>query len=717
MTAAEVFQELAALPRWVSYRLVWSPTREKFDKIPHTGRHGLSTAIPDNWSTLVEAVSNVRENTLAGVGLVMTGGLEYAGWQLLGFDFDGVDFEHFTMPFRGYAETSPSGTGVRAFAWAPSSWAQGYKDTCDAHPKHCGHAEIYLGTSPRFLTVTFDPLNKDPIPQLEDKDLTLLESWLKRADTTEKVALRLPEEEGKLLNLTSFHLSPEQVLLVSGRGKLDRSAVLHGMLIKLIDAGIPQGDLLATILQTQPLWQYCLDHRHDSVTKAMLFAKEEIARAYDRSHTGIREKLVGYNAQWKVVLPVPENDELVFPMDLYDKAPGLVGEIAHWIIGASYSPREEFAYASALSMVSALIGPYCSQGTRGGKLNLYITLVGETGTGKNEAIDVMGLLLAATEARDCVLDFPASEAALRRQLTMTPNVLLRIDELAHKLESMKNSSNGSSLGRAVLEAYNGARMPPKIYADEKKTLPAVENPYVQILGGTTDKVWDVVKTSHMEDGTLNRFIFVCLPKGAPYRRNLSPESDIPKSLKDRLNAFWRDGKRYDLLGYVPPGFGRAITFGEGVMAAVESLDRISWELQQKAYGSLYTRYALHVIKVASILAVSDGRLEVNLSDLDQAKRFMTWSLANTFHRVGTHMADTNFERQTKRLFERLQDGKGKLAMREAYKYMHITRREMEELISTLVLSGEIEVFKDENPTRGGYYPEWILLTEQAAVGE
>ena len=713
MEISDVFFELSAFPRWVPYRLIYNPKREKFDKIPHNGRSFLSTKDPNDWQVMIDALELVGEKALSGVGFVLTGGVTHAGWCLLGADFDKVDFEHFVLPWKSYAEISPSGEGVRSFLWVPQIWAELFRDTTSISYEHCQHVEVYIGTAPRFLTVTFNPLNEEKINSIDGNDLRVFESWLKLAET---VTLDLPKSDGKPASLDNFGLSEDQQILVGGRGNLDRSKILHGLLIKLIDSGISQEDTLATVTQTPALWQYCLDHRHNSPARALVFAQHEVARAFDRSLTAKRAKLTGFNEFWKVpdITPAAEPEDLAdfkFPMEIYDKAPGLIREISRWIIGASFAPREEFAYASTLVMMACLIGPYYTQGTRDGKCNLYITLVGETGTGKNEAIDTMGMLMAATEARDCVLDFPASEAAMRRQLNLTPNILLRIDELAHKLDSMKNSSNGSALGRAVLEAYNGARMPPKVYADEKKTLPAVENPFVQILGGTTDKVWDVVKSSHMEDGTLNRFVFVCLPENPPYRHNPEPCSVIPKSLKDRLNAFWRDGRRFDLIGYTPQGFGRKIEYEDDVKKAVDVLDLISWDKQQHEYGSLYSRLTQNTLKVAAILAISASRQKINMQDFEQAKKFIEWSIANTHRKISKRLADSNFERQLKRLMSKIAEERGKLAMREAYKYMHISRREMEELVTTLILSGEIEVVKENEPIRGGYLPEWLVLVE------
>lgn len=727
----EIFSELTALKRWVPYRMVFDAHREKFDKIPHNGRHGLSTAQPDDWLDFTEAATTAQANALPGVGIVLTGGIEVDEWRLVGLDYDGVDFDNFVPPFQSYTEVSPSGKGARSLAWVPNYWAAQYNDCSNAHPAGCEHAEIYLGNRPRFLTITFNPILEAPIARLDAEALDWLAQWLKPITPTDAVSGAMPSDAGVAVDLRRYATTHEQLVLIGATdsvNKIDRSAVLHGLLIQMIDANVTPANILATILQNAKLWQMCLDHRHENPFRATDFAREEIRRAYDKSMKAKRDRLVGFNMQWKTPEPTegidapsnkaPANDRplLPFPPGLFEQTPGLVGEIAHWIMRASFSPREEFAYACALSVVACLVGPYCTHGTRGSKLGLYICLVGGTGTGKNEAIDVAAMLMQATEARDAVQDFPASEAALRRQLNVTPNILLRVDELAHKLESMASNANGSNLSRAILEAYNGARMPPKTYADEKKCLPAVENPFVQILGGTTDKIWSVVKSSHMDDGTLNRFLFVCLPEMADYSRQLEPDATIPKELKDKLNAFWREGKRLDLLGFVPPGFGRHLEYSDEVRELLIDLDESVWKWQQREYGSLYTRYTLHVLKVAGIIAVGDGRSIITAKDFKMADKFVGWCGDSTYRKIADNMADSQFERTCKRLLSKLMhsDG-GKMTMRAAYKVMHISRREMEEVINTLILAGDVIVY--ESKFRNGRVGEYVALNTDLETDE
>ena len=711
MNNDEVFLPLSVLPRWVPYKLSAKKDGSgKKDKIPHNGRNGLSTATEADWTDLVSAITTVKEQYgLSGVGFVMTGGIELDGWTLIGFDFDGVTPE-WTPPFKTYAETSPSGAGARSFAWVPSDWARQFQDTLDTTPPGCDHCEIYLGTAPRFLTVTFDSINHEPIAKLKGADLLLIKSWGMHLHEAPKPETATPsfDVEGTAVDLTNpkFRFTKDQRRLLAGVGQpeIDRNKVMMGFLVKLIDFGITKEDILATMLTDPALLQYLMDHRNNNEDKAVEFAKEEINRAYDKSFKGKRANLASFNSDWKEVKPVttsevndPVSASAAFPMELYTKAPGLVGEIARHVMHASHSPREEFAYAVALSVVACLVGPYCQSDA--GKLNLFIVLVGGTGTGKTEAIKAGLNSIFETDAKDSVCDFPASEAAMRRQLGVNPNILIRVDELAAKFESIKGGDE-NGIGRALLEAFDSAYMPPKPYADEKKSLPAVENPFVQIMAGTTEKIFDVLQTKHLGDGTLNRFVFVYLQEEPEYRNNEDPLISMPKELKDKLNAFLRAGRMADLVGDVP-GFGRRITLCKEVKDALKNLGPEIYKKQQDENGELFSRFKQYVGKIASILAVSDGRNVVGMRDYQHALAFMTWSVGTTHSKVGGALSGSDFEKKMKRIMRKLSKTKDKrMSMRELYRYMTCSRKDMEVLIEAMALSGTVSEDDD-----------WVSLLE------
>lgn len=323
-----IFDELADLKRWVPYYLrqrfdsSGNPIPGKFDKVPSDGQNNLSHMEPSHWMTYAEAADLVPKWAgLSGVGLVFTGGIELDGRTLVGLDFDSVDFDKFELPFETYSERSPSGTGIRAFVWVPTSWAIRFKDDNKHRYPNCDHLEVYIGTGGRFLTLTFEPIDCIPFAQLEDLGPIAMEA-------RERPPAALPEfTEGVPIDLKRHALNAQQSDLVNGKNTadMDRSAVLHGLVIRLIDDGCSPADVLATIAGQEALWGVCMDHRQDNPDKALQFARDEVARGFAKSKPGMRARLSDFNEKWKME-KVPVSPELAHakeapPRDLLIERP------------------------------------------------------------------------------------------------------------------------------------------------------------------------------------------------------------------------------------------------------------------------------------------------------------------------------------------------------------------------------------------------------------
>ncbi|WP_332820474.1 AAA family ATPase [Pseudomonas sp.] len=265
---------------FVAWRRVWDPDREVWKKVPHNGGHGVSTKRPEQWTTLEHAQALVADpdNDLAGIGLVMTGGIREGDYTLVGIDVDDAT-AGFVLPFDTYTETSPSGEGYRAFLWLPTAKAALLRDTRLDDVPDCDHVEVYLGSAPRFLTLTFDQPNGRPIAYLDD-----LGPWkLKAAVNT--ISNARPITPGTLLDLDGYQFKKSIFQLLDGEGQpvINRSDEVYNLIIALAEQGASQEDILATLIGTDATWLYLMDHRNDNPERAKDFAKDEVNTAYPKA--------------------------------------------------------------------------------------------------------------------------------------------------------------------------------------------------------------------------------------------------------------------------------------------------------------------------------------------------------------------------------------------------------------------------------------------------
>ncbi|TDF77715.1 AAA family ATPase [Pseudomonas sp. H9] len=291
----EPFGELVNKPIWLAFVLEWNEERKKFDKIPSNGYTPHVSTTAKSWLPLAQALRIKEQDNYPGVTMNMTGGIHQGDDTLVGFDFDNVT-EAFEPPFNSYAERSPSGKGVRMFAWMSTEEAATFCDTTDARPPHCDHCEVYFGTSPRHLTVTFDRLNDKAITRLSAAELA---SWNLKLFKAVTPMPAIPDiEVGEPFDWVSLDLNADQRHLVEGTGDIDRSNVLYGLIIKAGNADRSRNDTLASMLHTDPVWAMCLDHRGGDPERAMQYARDQIDVAYPESLAGKREALIGFNAGW-----------------------------------------------------------------------------------------------------------------------------------------------------------------------------------------------------------------------------------------------------------------------------------------------------------------------------------------------------------------------------------------------------------------------------------
>ena len=153
--------ELKLIPRWCLWKFmqVGENEQQKWSKIPmQANGYRASSSNPDTWTDFLTAQNTYEKGGFDGVGFVFTGDDNLVGIDIDDcIDLDTTEINEFARDIlsrvQGYAEISPSGTGLKIFTRA---------DLQKAHVDHAKGLEIYPKS--RYFTITGHKLFDGVIP-------------------------------------------------------------------------------------------------------------------------------------------------------------------------------------------------------------------------------------------------------------------------------------------------------------------------------------------------------------------------------------------------------------------------------------------------------------------------------------------------------------------------------------------------------------------------
>lgn len=297
--------------------------------------------------------------------------------------------------------------------------------------------------------------------------------------------------------------------------------------------------------------------------------------------------------------------------------PGLVGDIAQYIHGTAILPVPEVALVAALGLVAGVTGRQFNTYTGAG-LNLYLTLIGETGIGKEEG--KRGISRVLKRLLHKVPMFSrfigptsfASGQALMNRVGEQPCFYSVLGEFGHTLKRLthpKASNADIALQKAFLDLYSysgedgvsgeGA------YSDREKNTELVISPSFAIINESTPGVfYDCIDANLAASGFVSRFLIVEYTGDRPDRNKETAGWPPSDDLVDRLGALaasvinMEQGKTF----YRIQPNAAAVELLDGFDAECTRLIRGGDEVQRQ----LWTRAHLNALKVSALLAAGSA---------------------------------------------------------------------------------------------------------------
>lgn len=218
--------------------------------------------------------------------------------------------------------------------------------------------------------------------------------------------------------------------------------------------------------------------------------------------------------------------------------PGLMGELCKQFFDMAPHPNEEIAISGAFTLVSGVIGRVVNVNGMG--LNLYITLVAESGLGKESAITGINKALTLPELMSQGIQIfpeqsPTAEKGLVKLLHEYPSRIIVDDEAG--VSGQSKSGDQATLRAAKLKMYStsskGSVYTGKQYSADR--IPFVNAPCLSVLSVSTPAVYAKLlgERDAARTGELNRMWMIETKRRKTYlNRNMLVE--FAPHLKERI---------------------------------------------------------------------------------------------------------------------------------------------------------------------------------------
>jgi hypothetical protein len=419
----------------------------------------------------------------------------------------------------------------------------------------------------------------------------------------------------------------------------------------------------------------------------------------------------------------PIHRPLSNPADL-PKLPGVLGEFHQWVMANAAKHQPLLYHQAALAFGCAVTGRrYRSTGKHWP--TLYMLNVGMSGCGKEASKQfVERALLECGLGELCNGGGYTSEGAVFTILQQNPSHLTIIDELAHMLASVKAGDvNRSGVVRQLLELWgrtDGQHTPP-IYSgmtlteQQKKERAAkpVQCPAVSMLAMTTPRAFfSAIGSEAIRNGFLNRLLIAVTTEPIQLP-DIKDEAPLPHAVVEWA-AICQQREHGDLAQgpFVRPS-PRVVEISRGAVSLARDYGlQVCQEqeaLEKVGLGDMYSRTFEMCYRLATLYAVSVDPVApvINPSIMESAMEYVDMLTTGAIDSVNLYIADTKHEGATNEVLRALRrdassNGITMSHMMRVSPYKQFSRRELSDILETLVLSGQVEQQQAGGVTSTGF---------------
>lgn len=424
---------------------------------------------------------------------------------------------------------------------------------------------------------------------------------------------------------------------------------------------------------------------------------------------------------------VPARIEVDGATDYPDDAlqvPGLIGEMADWIMATAMFPCRLFAVSAALAAVGTVIGRQCYTGVPRAGSALYWLAIAPTAGGKDRPQEAVKQMFAAAGLSHLIKTSVSSSAKLGMSLNEQPVQCQVIDEVGKVLRKFV-SRNASAQEMALLDDYcsvwgkNLGSFEPEGVTTRGDT--SIRQPSLTFFGATTPtNFYSQLRSAQVAGGFLNRFLVMQRHVRVPENPDVQPEDVVPPVFVEALQTLrtWQDSG-------IMPAPGNMADDPERppapyIVPMTDEAERLMIEARARAREMIlasdedpvlevYARSAEMVKRMALVLAC--GRhwrnmpaCRIEAQDVTFAANLVDWSMASFVDGLRQHMAENEHQANAKMVLAIIRKAR-RITRSDLYRRVdnRLQARDLSGILANLCEAGKIEALEEKSPdgVKGG----------------
>lgn len=396
--------------------------------------------------------------------------------------------------------------------------------------------------------------------------------------------------------------------------------------------------------------------------------------------------------------------------------PGLVGEITDWITDCAMYPQRGLALGAALTIVGTAAGRHLAGPTVSGT-HLYVMALAPSGAGKDHALSMIAPILAAADMRPHIgpsqfISMPAVINFLGR----SPLSLCAMDEFGaflKRINSKRASGFEGAISGIMRSAWNLSFKSMQTPEWAGRASEIISSPAMSIYGAVTaEEFYASLEGSDVTNGVLNRFLVIETRRTPDEVKPLCSARDIPDTIIAGLKAIYnRPGASMLCQSAISPTFDE-LGWGEGAeQVRADFLQDIkNIQKSDPMLRPFYARSAEIAIRLATIVAIGEGKRLVDQQTMAWAVAMARWSSDTLAKGAGLYIADSDNQAMTNAIRRVLEDRKGRVKRRDLVRALQhrYKARELDDGLKALIEAEQIIVEK-AIPKAGGTPSLWYSI--------